>query len=65
MVVVPAAEDELGTGRWQIMPSSGIRYSFLEFGDDTYFVPKICYAVSFAGDPSRALPRRRAADSTA
>jgi hypothetical protein len=35
------------------MPGFGIRYSFLEFGDDTYFVPKLRYAVSFDGDPSR------------
>ena len=35
------------------MPGFGARYSFLEFGDDTYFVPKMRYAISFAGDPSR------------
>ena len=52
-LVAPTAEDSLGTGRWQIMPGFGIRYSFLEFGDDTYFVPKLRYAVSFDGDPSR------------
>ena len=52
-LVAPTAEDSLGTGRWQIMPGLGIRYSFLEFGDDTYFVPKLRYAVSFGGDPSR------------
>ena len=49
----PTAEDSLGTGRWQIMPGVGVRYSFLEFGDNTFFVPKVRYAVSFAGDPSR------------
>ena len=52
-LVAPTAEDSLGTGRWQIMPGFGIRYSFLEFGDDTYFVPKLRYAVSFGGDPSQ------------
>ena len=52
-LVAPTAEDSLGTGRWQIMPGLGIRYSFLEFGDDTYFVPKLRYAVTFGGDPSR------------
>ena len=46
----PTAEDSLGTGRWQIMPGAGIRYSFLEFGDNTFFVPKVRYAVGFAGD---------------
>ncbi len=52
-LVAPTAEDSLGTGRWQIMPGFGIRYSFLEVGNDTYFVPKLRYAVSFGGDPSR------------
>jgi Putative MetA-pathway of phenol degradation len=49
----PTAEDALGTGRWQIMPGAGVRYSFLEYGEDTFFVPKLRYAISFAGDPSR------------
>ena len=35
------------------MPGFGVRYSFLEIGPDTYFVPVIRYATSFAGDPSR------------
>jgi Putative MetA-pathway of phenol degradation len=51
--VVPTAEESLGSGKWQIMPGFGVRYSFLEYGSDTYFVPKIRYAISFAGDPSR------------
>lgn len=52
-LIAPTAEDTLGSGKWQIMPGFGVRYSFLEFGSDTYFVPKIRYALSFAGDPSR------------
>jgi hypothetical protein len=52
-LVAPTAEDSLGSGRWQIMPGFGVRYSFLEIGPDTYFVPVVRYAVSFAGDPSR------------
>jgi hypothetical protein len=52
-LVSPTAQDSLGSGKWQIMPGFGIRYSFLEAGSDTYFVPKIRYAISFAGDPSR------------
>jgi len=49
----PTAEDALGTGRWQIMPGAGVRYTFLEYGENTFFVPKLRYAISFAGDPSR------------
>jgi hypothetical protein len=52
-LVAPSAHNSLGHGKWQIMPLFGIRYSFLEFGSNTYFVPKIRYAVSFGGDPSR------------
>jgi hypothetical protein len=52
-LVVPTAEESLGSGKWQIMPGFGVRYSFLEYGSDTYFVPKIRFAISFAGDPSR------------
>jgi Putative MetA-pathway of phenol degradation len=52
-LVAPTAEDSLGSGKWQIMPGFGVRYSFLDIGPDTYFVPVIRYAVSFAGDPSR------------
>jgi hypothetical protein len=52
-LVAPTGEDSLGTGKWQIMPGFGVRYSFLEIGPDTYFVPVVRYAISFAGDPSR------------
>jgi hypothetical protein len=49
----PTAGDSLGSGKWQIMPGFGVRYSFLEINADTYFVPVLRWAVSFAGDPTR------------
>ena len=52
-LVAPTAEDSLGLGKWQVMPGFGLRYSFLELGPDTYFVPVIRYAMSVAGDPLR------------
>jgi hypothetical protein len=52
-LVAPTAEDSLGSGKWQIMPGFGVRYSFPEIGTDTYFVAAVRYATSFAGDPSR------------
>jgi hypothetical protein len=52
-LVSPTAEDALGSGKWQIMPGFGVRYDFIEIGGDTYFVPVVRYAMSFAGDPSR------------
>ena len=51
-LVAPTAEDGLGTGKWQIMPGFGVRYSLLEWGEDCYFVPVVRYAISFAGDPT-------------
>jgi hypothetical protein len=52
-LIAPAAEDNLGSGKWQIMPGFGVRYSLPALGPDSYFVPAIRYAISFAGDPSR------------
>jgi hypothetical protein len=52
-LVAPTGEESLGTGKWLIMPGFGVRYSFLEIGPETYVVPVVRYAISFAGDPSR------------
>ena len=51
--VGPSAQDALGSGKWQIMPGFGVRYSFADLGPDTYLVPVIRYALSVAGDPTR------------
>jgi hypothetical protein len=51
--IAPTGGDRLGNGKWEVLPIVGVRYSFLEFGNDTYFVPTVRYAISFAGDPSR------------
>ena len=50
-LVAPTASDNIGNGKWQIMPGFGVRYTFTELSQDTYFVPAVRYAVSFAGDP--------------
>ena len=47
-----AASEDLGNGKWQIMPGFGVRYLISEWGPDSYFVPAVRYAMSFAGDPS-------------
>jgi Putative MetA-pathway of phenol degradation len=51
-VVAPTASDDLGSGKWQVMPGFGVRYSFLELGDETFVVPQMRYAVSVAGTAS-------------
>jgi hypothetical protein len=52
-LVAPTASDDIGNGKWQIMPAFGVRYTFTELSSDTYFVPKMRYAMSFAGDPTK------------
>jgi len=52
-LVAPTASDDIGNGKWQIMPGFGVRYTFTEFSQDTYFVPAMRYAVSFAGNPTK------------
>ena len=34
------------------MPGFGVRYSLPEWGANSYFVPVVRYAMSFAGDPT-------------
>jgi hypothetical protein len=51
-LVAQTIGDDLGNQKWQIMPGFGVRYSILEWGPDSYFVPAVRYAMSFAGDPS-------------
>ena len=51
-LVAPTASDDIGNGKWLIMPGFGVRYTFTELSKDTYFVPAMRYAVSFAGDPT-------------
>ncbi len=53
----PTAQDDLGSGKWQIMPGFGVRYSITEWGADSYFVPVVRYAISFDGDPPKRTIR--------
>jgi hypothetical protein len=50
-MAAPAPNEDVARDRWQVYPGFGVRYSFLELGTDTYFVPAIRYAVSFGGNP--------------
>jgi hypothetical protein len=51
-LVARTADDDLGIGKWQIMPGLGVCYVLPELGPDSYFVPAMRYAMSFAGDPT-------------
>jgi hypothetical protein len=53
----PTAQDDLGSGKWQIMPGIGVRYSITEWGADRYFVPVVRYAISFDGNPTKRTIR--------
>jgi hypothetical protein len=50
---MPTGDDNLGSGKWQIMPIAGVRYSMPDVGYGMYFEPLLRYDVSFAGDPLR------------
>jgi len=52
-LIMPTGDDNLGSGKWQIMPIVGARYSMPDVGYGMYFEPLLRYDVSFAGDPSR------------
>lgn len=52
-LVARTADDGLGSGKWQVMPGFGVRYSLPELGPDSYFVPVVRYAMNVAGDPAR------------
>jgi hypothetical protein len=49
-LTAPTGGDTLGTGKWQIMPIVGMRYTISE---SDYLEPYARYAVSFAGDPTK------------
>ena len=52
-LIMPTGDDNLGSGKWQIMPIVGARYSMPDVGWGMYFEPLLRYDVSFAGDPTR------------
>ena len=51
-ILAPTASDQIGSGKWQVMPGFGFRYSFLELGEETFVAPQMRYAVSVAGTAS-------------
>ena len=51
-LTVPTGDDALGSGKWQLMPIVGARFSLSEIGASSYFEPLLRYAVSVAGDPA-------------
>jgi outer membrane putative beta-barrel porin/alpha-amylase len=52
-LITPTGDDNLGSGKWQIMPAAGFRYALWEINSSSYFEPVVRYDVSFAGDPTR------------
>jgi len=52
-LTAPTGEDNIGSGKWQIMPAFGARYALPEIGKNSYLEPVVWYDVSFAGDPTK------------
>jgi Putative MetA-pathway of phenol degradation len=51
-LITPTGDDNLGSGKWQVMPIAGVRYTLPEISSGSYFEPLLRYDVSFAGDPA-------------
>jgi Putative MetA-pathway of phenol degradation len=52
-LIMPTGDDNLGSGKWQVMPIAGVRYALPEISLGSYVEPLMRYDQSFAGDPSR------------
>jgi hypothetical protein len=52
-LITPTGNDNLGSGKWQIMPFVGARYSMPDVGSGLYVEPLVRNDASFAGNPSR------------
>jgi hypothetical protein len=52
-LIAPTGGDNLGSGKWQIMPIVGARYALWEINSSSYFEPVVRYDASFAGDPTK------------
>ena len=52
-LITPTGGETFGSGKWQVMPIAGFRYTLPEISSGSYFEPFVRYDVSFAGDPTR------------
>jgi hypothetical protein len=48
--IAPTTDDDLGRGKFQVLPQFGVRYSLLEFGANTFFAPRVRFDFSVGGD---------------
>ena len=52
-LAAPTAQRDLGGGRWLVIPDFGVRYTFKELSDETYFAPIVRYAITVARDSTQ------------
>lgn len=52
-LTAPTGEDNLSSGKWQIMPEFEVRYALPEVGPSSYIEPLVRYNISFAGDQAK------------
>ena len=52
-LIAPTGSNDVGSGKWQIMPGAAVRYALLGINSASYVEPLVRYDVSFAGDPSK------------
>jgi hypothetical protein len=51
-LIAPTGNDVLGSGKWQLMPIIGARFSLTEISASSYFEPLLRYDISVAGNPT-------------
>lgn len=49
-----ASDDELGSGKWRLVPMAGYRWNLPQLSEHSYFVFEARYDFSFAGDEDRS-----------
>ena len=52
-LIAPTGDENLGSGKWQIMPGAAVRYALLELNPTSYVEPLVRYDISFAGNASK------------
>jgi hypothetical protein len=52
-LVAPTGGDTFGSGKWQVLPVAGFRYTLPEISSGSYLEPLVRWDYSFAGDPTR------------
>jgi hypothetical protein len=54
-LIAPTGDEVLGSGKWQIMPGSAVRYAIPEVSAGSYIEPLLRYDLGFAGPSTKNI----------